>query len=284
VGIAIEPVVGAGLTLLNVRALCDTCEFHIRSTGFDARAVLLQIHSSSRIHGGIEQHASREQAGVYIRSNFNTNIVRAVRNGVFGGHLTFENITVQVTQGGWFVPRSLEANVSPIHILTGGSALAELQTVAGEVVGWGTASNKARIRNVRHPDPARPPDGDGLRVSNGATINSPLGPIHLDIYGCSRDGIRLDSGSSGFFGPPGGNAGLVTTGAPNRGFGMNVRNGSRAFVGLDAFDDRRLTGESADSSGDIALDDEEVRGGWMVVGRGRPALSNPQLSVVGIHR
>lgn len=133
--------------------------------------------------------------------------------------------------------------------------------------GWGTASNKARIRNVANIPGGDP--GDGLRVSDGGSIGS-LAPLHLDIYGCGCDGIHLDRGSVGSFGPLGGNAGLVTTVGKNGRFGMNVRNGSRAFVGADAAiaaipggPARPLNG----GDGQVALDD--VRSGWDVV------LSNP---------
>jgi hypothetical protein len=157
---------------------------------------------------------------VYIHSTDASDIFSAVRDGVLSGHLTFKTITVRVSQGGVFIPQSLEALAVPIQILTGGAAMGQPS--------WGTATNKARIRNVAGLT------GDGLRVFNGGALNSPLAPIHLDIFGCGRDGIRLDMNSTASFGPAGGEAGLVTSGSENAGFGMNVRNASRALVGSDA--------------------------------------------------
>ncbi|MBD0369767.1 MAG: hypothetical protein ICV60_02860 [Pyrinomonadaceae bacterium] len=289
IGIKIAPAPGAGLVFCNVRALCDTCEFYLQAItpppmGSDVVPVLFQVHSDSRVQGGnVERHPTREQAGVYIHSNVRKNIVRAVRNGVLGGHLTFNNIIVQVSQGGWFVPKSLEARAAPIQILTGGAALAELSREnSGLYTGWGTESNKARVRDVEsYDDQTREADGDGLRILNGGSINSPLGPINLDIYGCNRDGIRLDSGSFGFFGAPGGDTGLVTTGEPNRGFGMNVRNGGRAFVAPDvstAPENRRLRG----NQGELALEDIRVHRGWQGVTDSHPETSS-RMSLVGFH-
>ena len=141
--------------------------------------------------------------------------------------------------------------------MAGGAALAEGAT------GWGSP-NKARIRNVA--DTAVDP-GDGLRVSHGGSINSPLGPIYLEISGCARDGIRLEAGSWACFGKPEALpvpssrivTGLVTKSddAPNRQFGMNVRNASRALIGSDT----ALRG----MVGEVALDGQ-VTGGSLVHG------------------
>jgi hypothetical protein len=258
IGIEIAPLPGAGLNFLNVRALCDTCAFHLQTvlppTGGTVTPVIFNVHTNSRIQGGVEEHPTRGQAGVLIRSNDPANIVRAVRGGVFGGHLTFDNVTVQVSQGGWFVPRTLEARAAPIQILTGGSALAELSRELGvSYTGWGTPENKARIRNVSN--------GDGLRISNGGSVNSPLGPINLEVYGCSRDGIRLDSGGWGFFGPRD-TRGTIDTGLASRSpknavFGMNICNAARVVVGRDT----SLEGRA----GQVALDSVVIDLGWETI-------------------
>ena len=256
IGIEIAPVPGAGLNFLNVRAVCDTCAFRLRAilpppAGVVA-PVIFNVHSNSRLQGGIEENPTRGQAGVFIHSNHPANIIRAVRGGVMGGHLTFENVTVQVSQGGWFVPRTLEARAAPIQILTGGSAMAELVRELGVLyTGWGVRENKARIRNVSN--------GDGLRIFNGGSVNSPLGPIHLDVYGCSRDGVRLDSGGWGFFGPRSFDSnivdtGLTSSGSANTQFGMNVCNAAQAVVGRDT----SLLG----GAGQVALDNVSVELGW----------------------
>jgi len=263
VGIKFEPAPGAGLNLLNVRAQCDTCEISFHTgPGF--------VHTNARIQGGIENEnlspglgRQRAQAGVYIHSTDASDIFSAVRDGVLSGHLTFKTITVRVSQGGVFIPQSLEAFAAPIQILTGGAAMAQPS--------WGTATNKARIRNVA--------TGDGLRVSNGGSLNSPLNPIHLDIYGCSRDGIRLDMGSTASFGPAGGEAGLVTTAEPNGGFGMNVRNASRALVGRDA------TVQKLNGQHQVALDDG-LSGDtftWESVVNGNHPRSNAGMSLVRLN-
>lgn len=244
IGIKIAPAEGSSLNFLNVRAHCETCEFVFERAG-------ATIHTNARIHGGIEMETlspgldpQRAGAGVYIHSNAATNLISAARNGIFGGHLTFKDITVRVSQGGVLVPHSLEALRAPIHILTGGSALGQPNPRTGQQA-WGTATNKARIRNVTGLT------GDGLRVFNGGSLNSPVGPIHLDIFGCGRDGIRLDMCSIASFGPPGGDDGLVSTERPeNGGFGLNVRNASRALVGTPPAT-LRLTGRS----GPVGLDD-----------------------------
>ena len=279
IGIRVAPVAGAGLALLNLRVQCDTCEFSFRS----ANAF---VHTRARVQGGIENESlspglscQRGQAGVYINSDDPSNFIWAVRDGVLGAHLTFKKIAVRVSQGGAFVPKSLEALESPIRIMAGGSAIAE----GG---GWGTLTNKARIRNVTGAD------GDGLRASNGGSINSPLSPIHLDVSRCSRDGIRLDTASSACFGPPTridpatgreteGETGLVSV-EKNGSFGMNVRNGSRALVGLDA---HTATVPPATSpmtlrgvGGEIALDDVALSG-WTAVSLVAPA-ANARLSLV----
>jgi hypothetical protein len=274
IGIEIAPVPGAGLNFLNVRAFCDTCAFHLQTLvpppGGLVAPVIFNIHSNSRIHGGIEEHPTRGQAGVLIHSNHPANIVRAVRGGVFGGHLTFNNVTVQVSQGGWLVPRTLEARAAPIQILTGGSALAEPSRELGvSYSGWGTPENKARIRNVSN--------GDGLRIFNGGSVNSPLGPICLDVYGCSRDGVRLDSGGWGFFGPRSLNppseidTALTSSGPKNAVFGMHVCNAARAVVGRDT----TLEGRA----GQVALDGVVIDRGWLSV-REAGAHSNAGLSLV----
>jgi hypothetical protein len=183
--------------------------------------------------------------------------------------LTFDNVTVQVSQGGWFVPRTLEARAAPIHILTGGSAMAEpIRELGVSYNGWGTAENKARIRNVTN--------GDGLRVFNGGSVNSPLGPINLNVFGCSRDGVRLDSGGWGFFGPLDlrgtMDTGLTSSGSPrNIVFGMHVCNAARAVVGRDT----NLEG----GAGQVALDGVVVDRGWTAV-REAGARSNAGLSLV----
>lgn len=278
IGIKIAPLPGQGLNLLNVRALCDTCEieFTREAVPTDRQWFTGNIHTDSRIQGGIEDasiapelDSLRSQAGVYIHGSHPLDTLRVVRNSILGGHLTFKRMTVLVSQNSTFVPSSLEALESPIQILAGGFALGQPS--------WGTATNKARIRNA---------NGDGLRLSSGASMNSTLGPIHLDVYGCSRDGIRLDMGSWASFGAPGGPAGLVTTGPPNRKFGMNVRNASRALVGSDAAlarvppaaAARPLTGDG----GNVALDDSEVAGGWLtVLGAWQ---SNAGLSLVRVNK
>jgi hypothetical protein len=258
VGIRFAPTPGAGINLFNVCAQCDTCELALRNAaGF--------IHTGSRIQGGIEDGSlapglcgQRGQAGVYIHSNEASDLFSAVRGGILGGHLTFQTVNVRVSQGGVFAPQSLEALAAPVHILAGGSALAQLS--------WGTPTNRARIRNVFSVSRTGEPEGDGLRVFNGGALNSPLGPINLDIYGCNRDGVRLDVGATASFCAPGAATGLVTSGALNGGFGMNVRNASRALVG----------GDTALKGGDgreVALDDVAVEGvvervtrrGWAAV-------------------
>jgi len=258
IGIKFEPVPGAGLNLLNVRAHCDTCEFSLhKSTDADPQVFpTLYVHTNARIHGGLELPdlspglPSRKQAGAYIHSDNPQNVVWSVRGSVLGGHLTFRNITVRVSQGGVLAPHSLEALSAPIQILTAGSALAQRNADTGQT-GWGTEENKARIRNVA---------GDGLRVFNGGAVNSGLGPIHLDISGCTGDGIRLDMGSTASFGAPGGKDGLVSRGGSNGRFGMNVCNASRALIGSD---DRELRGpKGGDAFADVTLENERTRRRW----------------------
>lgn len=265
IGIRIAPEVGRGLNLLNVRAQCDTCEFSFEKYG--DTSTTLYVHTNSRIIGGIEiadlspdLPPRRAQAGVYIHSDNSSNIAWAVRNGVLSGHLTFDKVTVRASQGGVFVPKSLEMRESPLEILSGGMALAEKE-------GWGSRSNPARIRNAgRH----------GLHVSNGS-INSSLNPINLDIFGCGGDGIRLDMCSTASFGRPhGGDTGLVTSGAPNAGFGMNVRNASRAIVGADTALNRGVANR------EVALDDGAIESDlatWAAITPNSP-LRNAGMSLV----
>jgi|GEM_PF-6779629 len=269
VGIKFAPFEGRSLNFLNVRAQCDTCEFLLQASS--VRSTTFSLHTNSRIQAGIETDPLRSQAGVYIHSNGPSNLVWAVRDSVLGGHLTFDQISVRASQGGVFVPKSLEARESPIQILAGGSALAEIE-------GWGTATNKARIRNVATRSRTGQPDGDGLRVFNGGVLNSPLAPINLDISGCNRDAIRLDMGSLASFGPPNGLTGLVTTGANNGVFGMNVRNASRALVGLDT--DLHGAHHSATVvTNDVALDDVAQPRGWGAVTDVSPPVGNRLSSV-----
>jgi hypothetical protein len=281
IGIKFEPAEGAGLNLINVRVQCDTCEFSLRKSPPDEAPTVfpnLLVHTDARIIGGIEIQdlspnlPSRKQAGVFIHANDLQSLAWAVRDGILSGHLTFRGITVRVSQGGVFAPLSLEALSAPIRILTGGSGIGQPS--------WGTPNNKARIRNVVTFDRSRRPDGDGLRVFNGGSVNCPMDAINLDIVGCNRDGIRLDMGSTASFGPPGGNAGLVTIGTANGQFGMNVRNASRALIGRDAQVDGLKGGE-----GEVALDggsDAESRFTWdTVVSRG--PHSNPGMSLVRVN-
>ena len=265
IGIKIAPAVGAGLALLNIRAQCDTCEFAFQTTpNF--------VHTGARINGGLESPTlspelprERSLAGAYFHSTNAAHLLVVIRNGILGGHLTFKTITVRVSQGGAFVPQTLEALAAPLEILTGGTAFSQS--------GWGTATNKARIRNVV--------GSDGLRVFNGGSLHSPLAPINLDIFGCEGDGIRLDMGSTASFGKPGEDAGLVTTGAPNQGFGMNVRNASRALVGRDAAT-QKLDGVQ----GQVALDDGlvgEERFTWERLVNSFRRKSNAGLSLVRVN-
>lgn len=276
IGIKFEPVEGAGINLLNLRAHCDTCEFSLHKlTPREGRTIfpVLFVHTNARINGGIElpdlspELPLRKQAGAYIHSDDPQNVVWAARSAILGGHLTFRDITVRVSQGGAFVPHSLEALNAQIQILTGGSALAQRNSDTGQN-GWGTASNKARIRNVA---------GDGLRLFNGGSCHSPLGPIHLDIVGCTGDGIRLDMGSTASFGPPNGDDGLVTRGTANK-IGMNIRNASHAIVGKDRPTDR-LTGRD----GEVALDDDE-RHRWSELTLTTPSFSNAGMSLVRLNK
>lgn len=268
IGIEIAPEPGVGLNFLNVRAFCDTCAFKFESLPAPAKGVIFNIHSDSRIQGGNENDPARVQAGVFIHSNNPANIVRAVRGGVLGGHLTFDKVTIQVSQGGWFLPRTLEAHIASIQILTGGSAMAEPNREFDvDYSGWGTSENKARIRNS---------NGDGIRIFNGGSVNSPLGPINLDIFGSAGDGVRLDSGGWGFFGP---SATGLTSSANNMGFGMNVWNASRAVVGTDT----RLLG----GIGQLALEgltrDDAIPAGWAVF-ETRNWVSNDGLSLVRLNK
>jgi hypothetical protein len=274
IGLEFAPKPGVGLALINLRAQCDTCEFSFQSgAGF--------VHTNARIIGGIEDESlspgircQRSQAGVYIHSSDAADIFSVTRNGILSGHVTFRTIIVRVSQGGVFIPQSLEALAAPIQILTGGAAMGQPS--------WGTATNKARIRNVVGTD--------GLRVFNGGALNSPLAPIHLDIFGCGRDGVCLDMGSTASFGPAGGDAGLITSGTKNVRFGMNIRNASRALVGRDAATAAFVPGGPAKPlAGDVeqaALDDGSVaadRFAWSVVTPTTPK-SNAGMSLVRINR
>ena len=248
IGIKFAPAPGMALNLLNIRAMCDTCEFAFQA------GVNNTVHTEARIQGGIEDPLlapsippERGAAGVYIHGTAPTDLFSATRGGILAGHLVFKDVNVRVSQGGVFIPRTLEALRAPIHILTGGMALGQPASRTGPF-SWGTANNKARIRNVPGPQ------GDGIRVFNGGTLNSPAGPIHLDIFGCGRDGIRLDMGSTVSFGLPGAEAGLVTTGPLNLGFGMNVRNASRALVGTDA-----ATNPLKGEQGQVRIDNDPPR-------------------------
>jgi hypothetical protein len=291
IGIKIEPVRGAGLNLINVRVQCDSCEFFLgrnpRSLPTDPISQIF-VHSDSRINGGIEMPnlspglPFRAQAGVFIHSDDHHNMIWAARGGILSGHLTFDQITVRVSQGGVFTPTSLEAREAPIQILSGGSAIAQPS--------WGTESNKARIRNVPAnagflpPSPGVPRTGGiGLRVYNGS-IASPLAPIHLDIYGCEGDGIRLDTCSIASFGPPGGDAGLVTSGEPNRGFGMNIRNASRALVGRDA-NRQGLRGNNGreGTEAHVVLDDGEAFTWGTLLAERERQRSTPGMSLVRVN-
>ena len=282
-GIKFKPPAGKRLNFHNVRAQCDTCEIEFEgASGF--------VHSYSRLQGGISDAALapdpsdvpessrislRALAGVYVNSDAASNVLWATRGGVLGGHLTFRRINVRVSQGGVFIPQSLEALEAPIHILAGGAGVVEPQIEGGAIVGgWGRANNKARIRNVAGAD------GDGLRVSNGGSIGT-AAPIHLEVSGCARDGVRLDSGSLACFGLPRGLTGLVTpAGSPNGVFGMNVRNAGRALVGRDT----ALLGGGARPGvgGDVALDDQLVRDaasgrvGWAAIDETHPQVNAGQ--------
>jgi len=269
VGIKIAPAEGVTVVLLNVRAHCETCEFAFQGTGG-------QIHTNARIQGGLEEatripelDGRRSQAGVYIHGTGLLNVFSVVRNGVLGGHLTFKDIAVRVSQGGMLVPHSLEAFRAQIQILAGGSALGQPHPDTRQS-SWGTATNKARIRNVPGVD------GDGLRISNGGSLNSPIGPIHLDISGCGRDGVRLDTGATASFGPPGGASGLISS-SPNTKFGMNVRNASRALIGTDT------TLRGGPGAGDVTLDDEVPAHRWSEITLMAP-LSNAGLSLVRVNK
>lgn len=290
IGVKIAPWRGAGLNLINVRVQCDTCEFFLPRVPPDFGSTISQIfvHSDSRINGGIEMSnlspglSSRGQAGVFIHSDDHRNMIWASRGGIISGHVTFDQITVRISQGGVFTPSSLEARAAPIQILSGGSAIAQPS--------WGTERNKARIRNVPAnagllpPSPGVPATGGiGLRVYNGS-IASILAPIHLDIYGCQGDGIRLDQCSVASFGPPGGDTGLVTSGEPNYGVGMNIRNASRALVGRDANgspDRRGLRGNNGreGTEAHVKLDDGDPFT-WDTLGGQR---STPGMSLVRIN-
>ena len=278
IGIKFEPVEGEGLNLLNVRAQCDTCEFSLRKLiprEGRPKNPILHVHTDARIIGGIENPdlspdlPSRKQAGVYIHSDDPQNLVWASRNGILSGHLTFRDITVRASQGGVLAPQSLECWGAPVQILSGGSGIGQLS--------WGTPSNKARIRNVPADAGRLPssPGGIGLRVYNGS-IASTLAPINLDIYGCQGDGIRLDIGSTASFGPPGGGAGLVTSGELNQGFGMNVRNASRALIGGDA----TVQGLNG-AGGNVTLDDQCPPHEWRDI-TGTPPLPGTPLSNTGM--
>ena len=271
IGIKFAPAPGMAVHLLNIRAHCDTCEFAFQA----ARNSI--VHTNARIQGGIEDPQlspsippERGAAGVYIHSTASTELFSVTRGGILAGHLVFKDVNVRVSQGGVFIPRTLEALRAPIHILTGGSALGQPASRTGPF-SWGIANNKARIRNVPGVE------GDGIRVFNGGTLNSPAGPIHLDIFGCGRDGIRLDMGSTASFGMPGAEAGLVTTGAPNGGYGMNVRNASRALVGTDAATTDPLRG----TSGEVTIDDDLARHLWSDVVTA--PLSNAGMSLVRVN-
>jgi len=89
-------------------------------------------------------------------------------------------------------------------------------------------------------------------------------------------------GSTASFGAPGGKAGLVTKGANNGKFGMNVRNASRALVGSDANENPRLKGGESDGFGDVTLDDERPAHTWRNVIDA--PLSNPGMSLVRVNR
>lgn len=274
IGIEFAPEAGAGLNFLNVRAFCDTCAFYFESLppaapGTPARPVIFNVHSESRIQGGNENDPSRVQAGVFIHSNNPANIVRAVRGGVLGGHLTFENIAVQASQGGWLVPRTLEARGASIQILTGGSAIAEPnRELDVDYSGWGIRENPARIRSVAN--------GDGLRIFNGGSVNSPLGAIHLNIFGCRGDAVRLDSGGWGFFGPN--DTGLRSS-SSNGGFGMNVLNASRAVIGADTL----LLGDKGQLALEGVTPADAIPRGWEIF-TSTNWVSNDGLSLVRLNK
>jgi hypothetical protein len=226
IGIKIAPDPGIRVTFYNVRALCDTCGFSLTGNG----GIAAYLYLNSWIYGGNDLLTDpRRRAGVYIHSADPSSLINVYYGSVLGGHLTLQDITVQVALGGEFHPKSLEAKNAPIQILAGGRAVGP----------WGTPSNPARIRNVaRVTSPAgHTTTGDGLLVANGGSIASPSDAINLNIFGCGRDGIRVDNGSSASFGKPGGATGLGSSApngtGPDGGFGMNVRNGSRALVGSD---------------------------------------------------
>jgi len=294
-GIKIAPTRGSGLVLINVRVQCDTCEFFLPRTipGRGPTTSQIFVHSDSRINGGIEMpsllpgYPPREQAGVFIHSEDDRNMIWAARGGILSGHLTFDKITVRVSQGGVFTPSSLEARGAPIQVLSGGSAIGQ--------VSWGTERNKARIRDVPSnagalpSSPGIPPRGGiGLRVANGS-IMSTLAPINLDIYGCAGDGILLDTCSVAAFGPPGGDTGLVTSGDANHGVGMNIRNASRALVGRDANGDgrdptTRLRGDNGERGTEVNVKlDRDTPFTWAALLSERiQARSNEGMSLVRV--
>jgi hypothetical protein len=80
----------------------------------------------------------------------------------------------------------------------------------------------------------------------------------------------------------GGETGLVTTGSLNGGFGMNVRNASRALIGRDAATGQKLDG----TMGQVALDGRDaadaISGGWATVVRER-WRSNSGMSLVRVN-
>ena len=265
VGVKMVAPAGCFFRIVGARIQHDTCEW-------DSTAKTHFIFHG-RLEGGLALLESpgldplRASAAMYLKGTSGSNNWTAALNGMIGGHITTNLIGIATQQGGQFLPLSLECLAAPVRIAGDGSSVAPTSQ------GWGSATNPGRIRNNSSQG------GDGLFVAGTGRIIVG-GQINLDVFGCTRDGVRVDTGGQlTCTAPGGGAAGLRTTGAANGGFGMNVRNGGKAFIGTDALTvTNPLAGAGSAAATQVALDSVAVPGGWADVLAG--PQSNARLSLV----
>lgn len=246
VGIKVVCPVGAFFKINAAVIQCDTCEFNSTATN--------NFLFNGRLEGGLfvtnaspGLTAVRATAPVYLSGSSGANAWQ-VAVGAIGGHVTCKNIGIQAQMDGQFLPRSLEVLGSRVRCGAGSQSVAPVGS-------WGTATNPARIRNNTQAGAL----GIGLLVDGGGMLIA-AATLHLDVFGCTSDGVRVDYGGL-LYATTITTSDIRTSGANNGGFGMNVRNGGRAFVGTDANTAPQLTG----NSGQAALDGVAVPGGWAAI-------------------
>ena len=236
---------GSFFRLVGARVQCDTCEWSGQATHFIFHGRLEGGLNGPTLAPGLD--AKRAAAACLLRGTAGTQLWTAAIYGLIGGHLTLVTCGIVAQQGGSYQPRSLEASGGGIRIAGGGNSIAPVPS-------WGSSTNPARIRTNASLG------GHGLFVAGGGIVTCG-GPINLDVFACTGDGVRVETNGVLNAAQPGGTSGLRTTGANNTGFGLNARNGGRAFVGSDANTPPQLAG----TAGQVGLDSVNVPGGWGAV-------------------